>query len=337
MTWWALETTKYNYIRGMKATLLRHFPGIAVSVLIAVVAKDLAGYIPSMGSVLIALLLGLVAGNTLMNGATCATGLKFVEKRVLEWAIILSGLGLEIHRLQDMGSPIFFVIIGSIAAIIAVSTLLGKFFKTPLRFGYLLGAGSAICGSSAIAATSPIVEATEEETGLSLAVVNALGLLGMVLLPFLGQWLSMNDQQLGTLLGLTLPALGNVVGAGHAVSPEVGELATVVKLGRIAFMMPLLLAIFLIKRNGVKSAKFPWFILGFVVAFALAQGHLLPENVISWGTAAGKWLLVVAMAAVGAKIKLGPLVKLSKRGLFHGLALFVFQVVLGLILVFTIV
>lgn len=305
--------------------------------MIAVVAKDLSAYLPSMGSVLIALLLGLVAGNTLMNGATCATGLKFVEKRVLEWAIILSGLGLEVEKLKGAGGQIILMIVGSIIAVIAVSSLFTRIFKTPTRFGHLLGAGSAICGSSAIAATSPIVEATEEETGLSLAVVNVLGLLGMVALPLLGQWLVLSEAQLGTLLGLTLPALGNVVGAGHAVSPEVGEVATLVKLGRIAFMMPLLLAIFLIKRNSAKGAKFPWFILGFAVAFALAQGQVLPNVVVSWGTAAGKWLLVVAMAAVGAKIKLGPLLKLSKRGLFHGLGLFVFQVILGVVLVLALV
>lgn len=319
----------------MKETLRNHAPGVAISIVLALAGTVLAKYIPYVGSAMMALLLGALAGNTFMNGKTCAPGLKFVEKRVLEAAIVLTGFGMDALYLQTMESTLIWVIAAMVVTTIVASWVLGRWFKSSPTFSYLLGAGSAICGSSAIAATAPILEASEEETGLALGIVNLLGLFGLVALPALAHVFAMTDVQTATLIGGVLQSLGHVVAAGFSVGEGVGEWATVVKMGRILFMVPLLVAVFFIKRGsgGAKKAKFPVFILLFVVAIVLAQWSAVPEGVVTELAGGGKVLLNIAMAAIGAKIQIKPLLKISRRGILQGAVLFGLQIAIALVLV----
>ena len=319
----------------MTETLKKYFPGVAIAITMAVLAHFLSPYIPYMGSVMLALIFGAIAGNTFMNGELCAPGIKFTEKKVLEAAIVLIGFGLEAHHLQTMGGSIMGLLAVSVFAVLGMAYVLGKVFKSSNGLSFLLGAGSAICGSSAIAATAPIVDADEEETGLSLAIINVLGIVGLVALPALAHFIDFNDLQTATLLGSVLQSLGHVVASGYAMGDEVGEWAVVVKMGRILFMVPLLLALYFIKRNSAEGskAKFPVFIALFVASIILAQLNWLPAG---WNSAldnVGDALLTVAMAAIGSKIKIKPLLKISGKGILQGVALFVFQIVLATVLI----
>ncbi len=315
--------------------LKKYFPGVAIAVTMAVLAHFLSPFIPYMGSVMLALIFGAIAGNTFMNGELCAPGIKFTEKKVLEAAIVLIGFGLEAHHLQTMGSSVMGILAASVFAVLTISYVLGKLFKSSNGLSFLLGAGSAICGSSAIAATAPIVDADEEETGLSLAIINVLGIIGLVGLPALAHFIDFDDLQTATLLGSVLQSLGHVVASGYAMGDEVGEWAVVVKMGRILFMVPLLLALYFIKRNSKEGtkAKFPVFIALFVGSILLAQLEWLP---VGWNAAldnVGDVLLTVAMAAIGSKIKVKPLLKISGKGIAQGISIFAFQIVLATLLI----
>ncbi|MEY2963102.1 MAG: hypothetical protein RL754_363 [Bacteroidota bacterium] len=303
-------------------------PGIAIATTMALIAHFAAPYVPNVGSTLFALLFGALAGNTFMNGSTCAPGLKFVEKRVLEAAIVATGFSLHANHLQALGWEM-----GGILLVLVVSTMIlawifGKLFKTTASFNFILGAGSAICGSSAIAATAPIVDASEEETGLALGIVNALGLIGLVALPTFAELFSLSDLQSGAWIGSVLQSLGHVVASGHTLGDEVGQWATVVKMGRILFMVPLLIALYFLKPG--KKAAFPWFIVLFVAAVLINQWSGFPPVLSEGLSTAGKWLLNIAMAAIGAKIRLGVLLKISRRGIAQGALLFVAQIALAL-------
>lgn len=303
-------------------------PGIAIAAIMALVAHFSAPYIPNVGSTMLALIFGAVAGNTFMNGKTCAPGLKFVEKRVLEYAIILTGFGLHAEHLKSLGWSTLFLLAMTVVSTMLLAWVLGKIFKTTNSFNFILGAGSAICGSSAIAATAPIVGASEEETGLSLGIVNALGLIGIFLLPGLAQWLSMTDLQSGAFIGAVLQSLGHVVAAGHTLGDEVGQWATLVKMGRILFMVPLLITLYFIKPGKGKGA-FPWFIVLFVAAVFLTQWSVFPTAWSSNLATLGKWLLNIAMAAIGAKIRFKVLLKISRKGIAQGAVLFALQIILA--------
>jgi len=306
-------------------------PGVAISIFIALLAHYFSAYIPYTGSVMLALLLGALAGNTFMNGEICAPGLKFVEKKVLEAAIVLIGFGLEAIYLQTMGGSIIWILAFMVLAVLALSWGLGKVFKSGSGLSFLLGAGSAICGSSAIAATAPIVDASEEETGLSLGIINVLGVLGLLGLPVLAHALEFSDMQTATLLGGVLQSLGHVVASGYALGDGVGEWATVVKMGRILFMVPLLIALYIIKRSSgaSKKAQFPYFIVLFVFAMVIAQTGVFPDQVFASLSDFGGILLTISMAAIGAKIRIKALVKISRQGILQGVVLFAIQILMA--------
>lgn len=310
-------------------------PGIGISILIALIAKFSGQYVPMVGATLLALLLGTIAGNTFMNDSTCAPGLKFIEKYVLEASIVLSGFGLQAVHLKTMGNSILWLLVIMVFTTFALSWILGKVFTSSNRFSYLLGAGSAICGSSAIAATAPIIEASEEETGLALGLVNALGLLGLVGLPLLAHTLDFSTLQSATLIGGTLQSLGHVVASGHTLGEDVGHWAVIVKMGRILFMVPLLLILFFLKRSSdvKRKAKFPMFIAWFVAAILISQVQVIPTVINDTMSTLGKWLLIVAMGAIGAKIRLTQLVKISKKGILHGITLFFLQILIAVLLI----
>jgi uncharacterized integral membrane protein (TIGR00698 family) len=219
---------------------------------------------------------------------------------------------------------------------LVLSWLFGKIFKSSSGLSFLLGAGSAICGSSAIAATAPIVEASEEETGLSLGIVNILGVIGLLGLPALAHALSFTEMQAATLLGGVLQSLGHVVASGYAMDGGIGEWATVVKMGRILFMVPLLIVLYIIKRRQGQSsnASFPYFIVLFVVTIALAQLNWIPANYLKSLANGGELLLIVAMGAIGSKIRLSSLLKISRQGIVHGTVLFLAQIAIATTLVF---
>lgn len=319
----------------MQKRLTTLAPGLAISLFIALIAKFGGQYVPMVGATLLALLLGAVAGNTFMNGSTCAPGLQFVEKYVLEASIVLSGFGLQAIHLQTMGTEILWLLVIMVSSTFALSWALGKVFKSSKGFSYLLGAGSAICGSSAIAATAPLVEASEEETGLALGIVNALGLIGLVGIPLVAHFFDFSTLQSATLIGGTLQSLGHVVASAHTLGDEVGHWAVIVKMGRILFMVPLLLVLFFLKRrNDLGSkAKFPTFIALFVAVIVLSQLQFIPESAQEILTRLSKWLLIIAMGAIGAKIRIMQLLKISKKGILQGVSLFAVQIGIALALI----
>ena len=112
-------------------------PGIGISILIALIAKFSGQYVPMVGATLLALLLGTIAGNTFMNDSTCAPGLKFIEKYVLEASIVLSGFGLQAVHLKTMGNSILWLLVIMVFTTFALSWVLGKVFTSSNRFSYL--------------------------------------------------------------------------------------------------------------------------------------------------------------------------------------------------------
>src|SRR5690606_7290191 len=118
----------------------------------------------------------------------------------------------EISKIQAIGLSPLAMLIGSIVVVILFALFLQKMFRSKQKIYWLIGAGSAICGSSAIAATSRLIESDEEETGISLTVINVLGLIGMILLPILALSLGYSNSQTGIFIGGILQSMGHVVG-----------------------------------------------------------------------------------------------------------------------------
>lgn len=305
--------------------------GIALAVVIALAAHWLGEWL-QLGAVITALGMGLVLGNLNIQKPNFDPGIRFSEKSILETSIVLLGFSLSFSYLKYVSIELWLLIGLSIALVIGFSRWIGKRMGLSSNMGYLLGAGSAICGTAAIAAINPLLRGEENETGLSIGVINLLGTLGLFLLPPLMIFLNYSPEQSGFLLGGVLQSVGHVTGAAFSLGDETGKLALVYKMARILWMIPLILVIYYSQRKKQSVdgpvIRFPLFIVMFLVAVSLAQWKLIPDLWKEWVVSAGNFLLVVAMAAIGYKIKLRPLFNLARPALFAGVAIFVLQILI---------
>jgi uncharacterized integral membrane protein (TIGR00698 family) len=310
-------------------------PGLGITILLAAAAFGVA-YLFSFGSAeVLALLFGIVLANATVLPAKFSSGFQFSEKRVLGWAIALMGLQLSFAKL-NLSWWLLPVLIIAIAIALLLGSRISKQFGVLNTCGYMIGVGTAICGASAIAAVSPFLKTKAHETGVAIGVVNLLGTVGMLLLPALAVLLNLSVDEAGVVIGGSLQAVGQVVGAGYAMGDEVGEIATLVKLGRVLMLGPVVLFTALLMHS--KSDKLdrtkvlPGFIITFFVLMIIANVFALPAEVLSVIKTIDKVLLAIAMAAIGLQIRLRDLLRQGPKALLLGAFIFVVQI--GVMLAF---
>ncbi|MEX0966291.1 MAG: putative sulfate exporter family transporter [Bacteroidia bacterium] len=320
---------KITFIRGI-------LPGLLLAAGLAALAIGLARYLPFAGSATLALLLGIVLGNAGPPFSRLVPGLSYAEKKVLEISIVLIGFGLNIRIFSQLGFSIWVFIGASVVVVMGVAFLIGKAVGLTSRLSALLGAGSAICGSAAIGAVAPLIQSTKEETGLAIGIINALGTVGLLLLPAVITLMDYSDDAAGLMIGGVLQSMGHVAGAAFAVNDNIGTLATVIKMGRIVLIIPLLIILYFAgrgksteKKRGLKG--FPLFILFFLASIGIAQIGAFPQALATQLSQAGNYLLIVAMVGIGFKIRIRPLFNIAGRALASGALIFVFQILLYLV------
>ncbi len=311
--------------------------GVVLCTVIGLAAKYLSSFLP-FGSVTIAILLGIVIGNSVNLGDLFKPGITFSEKQLLSVAIALIGVNLNYVILQELGLRSIGLIISAMGVTIVASLFLAGRMKSSISLALLLGIGSGVCGSSAIAATEGIIGADEEEVGLSVAIVNFLGTIGIFLLPFLGVTvLGFNDIGAGVLIGNTLQAVGQVTAAGFAVGEVAGQTATVIKMGRILMLTPLVLILLAAfpsdasarpaKKRGISAKSIPLFIVGFILFSLVATFGLLPDTALELLGAMGEYALIIAMAGIGLKITFSSILRSGRSALLMGSIIFLIQIV----------
>ncbi len=314
------------------------YRGVLLAVLIGITAWFLAGYTPSgLNSILLALILGMLAGNLLPPPASFQPGISFTSGRLLELSILFLAFDINYTHIARLGAGSFTSIVIVVLVVLLASYYLANRFKCPGSTGWLIGFGTAICGSSAIAALTPTVSKDKEEAGIAMAVTNLLGATGMVLLPFLIMQAGFNTTQAGLLLGGSLHSVGNVAGAGYGISTEVGEAAITMKLARVALLSPALIFFkYLIhsREPGNRKAHFtlPWYLWSFIAITLLASFFTLQPAWKDFMDLTGKLVLTIAMAAIGLNVSFRKLYHSGKRGVLFGLVIFVMQVMLLLAL-----
>jgi uncharacterized integral membrane protein (TIGR00698 family) len=200
----------------------------------------------------------------------------------------------------------------------------------PGKTGWLVGFGTAICGSSAIAALAPKIKANKEDVAISLASVNLLGSLAMVLLPFVFEFYPLLEKEMAFLIGASLHSVGNVAGAGFSVSEEVGQLALVYKMARVALLSPALLFMVWLDSRKSNEQKFrfqlPWYLIVFIAVSIFVSFFPLPTFLLKGSETIGKIILTIAMAAIGLKVDVFRLLKAGQRGLVFALVVFAIQI-----------
>ena len=316
--------------------------GIFSTCLIAAFAWTISALFPFLNSILVGLLLGIVIGNFFKLPSQLSQGISVTSSKVLEISILFLAFGINYSYMGKIGWQSFLLVAVVVFSVLIFSVYLSKKMNCPSTVGWMVGFGTAICGSSAIAALAPSLNKNKEDVGVALAVVNLFGTIGMLFSPLILTLFHFSTTEISLLLGGTLHSVGNVAGAAFAISPEVGEQALTIKLARVALLSPgLIFFSYLTQDSKGKSWKdylqLPWYLWGFIIITILVSIIKIPENVISFSEIMGKILLTIAMTAIGLKVSFSSLIQSGKKGLFYGFLIFLFQIILILLGIFFVI
>ena len=296
-------------------------PGLVIAGLVALAARWLGDHYTAP-VMLFALLLG-IAVNFTREDPRCKPGLDFASRTILRLGVALLGMRITLDQIAGIGAGVVALTAIAVALTIMVGFALAKTVKLEGKLGVLMGGATAICGASAalaIAAVLPKGPTHERDTILTVVCVTTLSTIAMVTYPLLTAALGMDDVTAGVFFGATIHDVAQVVGAGGLVSPAAQDSATIMKLFRVALLLPAVLVISFLFRKahtgadaGAKPPLLPWFLIAFAALVALNSTGTVPASVTGFLQGASTWCLVIAIAALGAKTALGELVKVGWR------------------------
>ena len=309
----------------MKTT---HLKGILYSLLFAIPAWFLGNYFPLIGGPVFGILLGMLfAGVQRPN--SLEAGLTFTGKKILQYSIILLGFEMNFFNVLAIGGHSFSVMLFTLATSFLTAWLAGRLLNLDAKTTTLIGAGTGICGGSAIAAVAPVIKAKDQDIVFSISTIFLFNVIAVFLFPFLGHLWGLSDTGFGMWAGTAINDTSSVVAAGYSYSEAAGSYATIVKLTRALMIVPICLIAAVIMTHKEKSADkagsfklrkiFPFFILWFVVACIINTSGFLPSEISHLLGSLGKFSIVLAMSAIGLNTHLTSLIKNGIRPILLGL------------------
>lgn len=321
----------------MPPFLKKNYQGLLFSLFIGIGAHFLAPSIPGVNGVIFAFLLAVLIGNVFKMPISFKNGIDYASGTVLEFAIIFLAFSISFQSIAALGFSTFTFVLVIVFLSLLATFFLAKRFNSKDSTSWLVGFGTAICGSSAIAALAPVVSEKKEDAGIAIAVVNLLGSVGMIVLPFTLQYLFTESSQIGFLLGASLQSVGNVAGAGYGISQEIGDTAIMIKLARVALLTPAVIFFSLLVNKGKKdeqgnAIKFslPYYLWIFIGVTVLNSLLTIPADMLEILKLIGTLLLTVSMAAIGLKVSFKTLWQSGKMAFGFGLLIFLIQIALSL-------
>ncbi|UGA55653.1 YeiH family protein [Vibrio sp. VB16] len=246
-----------------------------------------------------------------------------ITKKLLAYSIV--GLGFGIHfqeALAVTGEGIGLIVV-SIFGTLIIGTLVAKQIGLNKEGAYLISAGTSICGGSAIAAVSPAIRASDEQTGLALAVVFVLNSVALFVFPLIGHALNLDQHTFGTWAAIAIHDTSSVVGAASAYGEEALKTATTLKLARALWIVPVAFISAMLFKNGSNKINIPFFILFYCAAILISD--YLPQFEVIYGGifAIAKQTLVVCLFLIGSSISLEKLKAAGAKPLLFGVFLWV--------------
>lgn len=228
---------------------------------------------------------------------------KKASKYLLQISVVGLGFGINLHEALKAGSEGLVFTILSVTGVMLIGCLLGRWIKLPFKLSYLISSGTAICGGSAIAAVTPIVRANENETSISLAVIFTLNAIALFIFPPIGRFLELSQSQFGMWAAIAIHDTSSVVGAGAEYGPEALAIATMVKLTRALWIIPLsIVSLFIFKEKDNKRIYIPWFIFFFILAMVISTYVSIPAFLLKGISIASHKLLSVTLFLIGSTL-----------------------------------
>ena len=343
----------------MSEFLSKNAEGILISLAIAVPSYVLVQMVDGLkvvGAPIIAILAGMIVAALVKDMSGFKPGTSFTSKYILQTAVVLLGFGLNLATVGKVGLSSLPVIISTISTSLIVAYFLYRLLKTPAKTTTLIGVGSSICGGSAIAATAPVIKAGNEEIAQSIAVIFLFNVLAAIVFPTLGDLLGMSNDGFALFAGTAVNDTSSVTAAAstwdaiHGTGSEVLDGATIVKLTRTLFIIPIvvILSFIMAKKDGGENEAsmkdkltraFPKFILFFILASLITTivtsvltGDALgmANDTFSFLKKVSAFMIVLAMAAIGLNTDIVKLVRTGGKPIIVGFSCWVCITIMSL-------
>lgn len=294
----------------------KYIPGITLSGAIAAAAFLISDLLPAgiLGGTLLALMIGMLLNPLIGSNEAVEAGINWSSKRILRTGIILAGITLSFSQVIQAGKYALILMVFTLATSFGVGYLCKKVFKINWKLASLLSVSTAICGGTAVATLGPAIRAKNRDIAYAISATFIFDIITVIAFPWIGRLLGLGDTGYGLWIGTAVNDTSSVVAAGYAFSDAAGVLATIVKLTRTLFIVPVVLIFSWIyakkeadsqRAEKVELAKiFPWFILGFLAVVGIRSLGLVPESLVPGIAFLSKFFLSMALAAIGLKTSL---------------------------------
>lgn len=324
------EVDSMNQQQGIKNLLAPPFiKGIILTLGLALVAKYISTFpfFSILGQLVIAIILGMVWRATFTVPDVWQTGISFSSKKLLRLGIILLGMRLNLADIYHAGASVFLIAFLNLVFALFVVYWLTKVLHVDKKLGILTACGTAICGAAAVVAIAPQIKANEKETAVGAAIVALLGTVFTLIYTVVYSLIGLTPTQYGIFAGGTLHEIAHVIAAAAAGGDEAVDMAVIVKLTRVALLVPVAIVIGIMyqRRNKEQGSKafslsiIPWFILGFLVMSAINSLGIVPPAVAQKVVNCAYILIAMAMAGLGLNVEMKTFKQLGIKAFIAGL------------------
>ena len=306
-------------------------PGLLFCLIIAIPSWFLGRALPVIGGPVFAILIGMVLTLIIKRKDTVQPGIAYTSKKILQAAVVFLGFGMNLTEILAKGRQSLPIILSTISTSLIIAFILYKAMKLQPNNAILVGVGSSICGGSAIAATAPVIDANDEEVAQSISVIFLFNVIAALIFPALGGILHLSNEGFGLFAGTAINDTSSVTAAAAAWdgihASHTLEAAAIVKMTRTLAIIPITLFLALYKGRKEKKTEgssfslkktFPYFVLFFVLASVITTVFQLPPAVTAPLKELSKFLIIMAMSAIGLKTNLVAMIKSSGKSILLG-------------------
>ncbi len=323
----------------------KYFKGIIIVGILAILAVYIQ-YIPAIknlgiSAIIIAILIGIAIKNTVGTSDSMNLGIRFCAKKILRLAIILLGFKLSLMEVSKLGLNAVVLIFIVTTATLLLTKYIGQKLNLSRSLSLLVGAGTSICGASAIVAVNAVTKSdNDEELALSVGVVTIFGTIFMLIYPLIGHYLHLSNTSYSLWAGSSIHEVAQAVAAGFTFSNQAGISATVVKLTRVLMIIPvtIVLSIREEQRNNtnsfsIKNVAIPWFVLLFLCVIFINSMNFIPKTTTNTLISIDNFLMAMAMVALGLETSFEKMKKVGIKPIYLGAMSSVFISILSLIVI----
>ncbi len=333
-----MNTTIQN--NTMKSIITK-VPGLALCLAIALVAYIFGSQFPIIGGPVTGIILGMISGLFFKNRAQYESGITFSSKKILQWAVILLGFKLNFNAVISMGITSLPVILSTITTALTMAFILHKILKTKTNQAILIGVGSCICGGSAIAASSSVIDAKKEDIVTAMSVIFLFNIIAALIFPTLGSIMHLSNEGFALFAGSAVNDTSSVTATAASWdsihNSSILGLATIVKLTRTLAIIPITLVLGIITERKTGNQKFnlkkifPTFIVYFLIASVVTTFFPLPDIFIMTTGTLSKIFIIMAMSAIGLNTDIKKLLTNAKKPILMGFVIWISIITVSLI------